>query len=905
MAPTLVRSQMALALTTITYSDFPAKWPGLFPAVMANMKSGEEQRVMGALVALRVLGKRFEFAKAKPEQEALDKIVTECFPVLLDLLKHLVTSPQRVESFMMQKLICQVFWSATHNDIPSHLRKPTNFRPWMDIFTKVLQQPVDIAIIPAEEMDEAHTHPAWKTRKWIAECVQRLYERYGDPKIVGQLWPKPTVKFAERFQKDFAPKFLRLFLNLIGARNSGAAYQSPRVCNAMLQYCTLGIRYPNTYKVMKGQLQQIMAELILPFLCFSPGDRQLWDEDPAEFVRQDNDLMGEIYDPRTSAETFLTSLISKKGKDCLDMTMQYLLQGLTTYALQSDPAQKDYPFKDGALMAVGSIGPVLKKKAAYRNSLEDLLNNHVMMEFQNPVGFLRARACWVYGQFSDIKFRYPANLLAALECVVKCLGDPELAVRVNAALSLRKFLHAEQLTEQIRPAVPQLLEALFSLMNDIENEDLVSTLETVVESFPEQVAPLAVPCVTQLAVAFTSYADREDESENEDIAMAAGTCMETLSTLLLSVHQLPGMFTRLETETPLLQLLGQNLQPERVEYLEETLEVVKCLTFYSAPISDALWQLFPLLVNAWQVFGYDYLEEFMPCIESFITRSSERFCAAPEPKGMVLDMCRKVFQNEDASQGHCCSATQVMEAVFISCTGQADELVQPFIEMACSRLLNEGDKKTGPALRVMLLSVMMNACTYNPPLAIQAMESLGDGVTDQVLNSLLQNMSELARVHDKKVAILGLSSIVGIAHMPGLPPSLAESAKQLLETALLLLQQCQVQKEQRAADVAAQAAAEEAGGGEESEESEESEEEEDFDEEDDGDGDGDGDGDDEEDAENAEDARYLAMLNEMDRKVSAQQPNNSIHNACTPCDQRANVSGLVSICLFFSVRLSS
>jgi hypothetical protein len=146
---------------------------------------------------------------------------------------HSDSVQQRVESFMMQKLICQVFWSVTHYDIPAYLRKPTGFRPWMDLFTKVLQQPVEI--IPPEEMDEAHNHQAWKTRKWVAvsgstypelsslvvpaythtcvpsmltsrccrlqECIHRLYERYGDPKMVEQLWPKPTVKFAERFMK--------------------------------------------------------------------------------------------------------------------------------------------------------------------------------------------------------------------------------------------------------------------------------------------------------------------------------------------------------------------------------------------------------------------------------------------------------------------------------------------------------------------------------------------------------------------------------------------------------------------------------------------------------------------------------------------------------------------------------
>eukprot|EP01043_Picozoa_sp_COSAG02_P087815 COSAG02_NODE_25025_length_670_cov_578.394046_1_plen_169_part_10 len=90
LAPPLVRTQMALALTTIAHTDFPANWPGLFPAVMANIKSGEEQRMMGALVALRRLGKRFEFAK--DQADARDKMVAESFPVLLDLWKHLLSS---------------------------------------------------------------------------------------------------------------------------------------------------------------------------------------------------------------------------------------------------------------------------------------------------------------------------------------------------------------------------------------------------------------------------------------------------------------------------------------------------------------------------------------------------------------------------------------------------------------------------------------------------------------------------------------------------------------------------------------------------------------------------------------------------------------------------------------------
>jgi hypothetical protein len=94
-------------------------------------------------------------------------------------------------------------------------------------------------------------------------------------------------------------------------------------------------------------------------------------------------------------------------------------------------------------------------------------------------------------------------------------------------------------------------------------------------------------------------------------------------------------------------------QPERVEYLEENLDIIRCFTFYCTPISEPMWQvrvpiealcapcashgasirqpmwqLFPLLVGAWKQFGYDFFMEFLPCISNFITRSSERFCSS-------------------------------------------------------------------------------------------------------------------------------------------------------------------------------------------------------------------------------------------------------------------------------------
>eukprot|EP00951_Prasinocladus_malaysianus_P037569 scaffold404857_cov51-Prasinocladus_malaysianus.AAC.3 len=50
-----------LPLQSIVYSDYPEQWPDLLPAVMQNIGSQEQLRLHGALFALRILARKYEF----------------------------------------------------------------------------------------------------------------------------------------------------------------------------------------------------------------------------------------------------------------------------------------------------------------------------------------------------------------------------------------------------------------------------------------------------------------------------------------------------------------------------------------------------------------------------------------------------------------------------------------------------------------------------------------------------------------------------------------------------------------------------------------------------------------------------------------------------------------------------
>jgi hypothetical protein len=75
-------------------------------------------------------------------------------------------------------------------------------------------------------------------------------------------------------------------------------------------------------------------------------------------------------------------------------------------------------------------------QSPYKQELENFLLNYVVKSFNSPYPFLRAKACWVAGQYSDVRFsagfgRGP-NFNMILQHVITLMQDPELPVRFLA-----------------------------------------------------------------------------------------------------------------------------------------------------------------------------------------------------------------------------------------------------------------------------------------------------------------------------------------------------------------------------------------------------------------------------------------------------------------------------------------
>ncbi|KAJ4833603.1 secondary alcohol dehydrogenase (SADH2) [Turnera subulata] len=762
--PQLLRAQLGECLKTIIHADYPEQWPHLLDWIKHNL---QDQQVFGALFVLRILSRKYEF-KSDDERTPVYRIVEETFSHLLNIFNKLVQIPNpSLEVADLMKLICKIFWSSIYLEIPRQLLDPNVFNAWMVLFLNILERPVPVEGQPVDP-DQRKTWGWWKVKKWTVHILNRLYTRFGDLKLQNP----DNRAFAQMFQKNYAGKILECHLNLLNVIRVGG-YLPDRVTNLILQYLSNSISKNSMYNLLQPRLDVLLFEIVFPLMCFNDNDQKLWDEDPHEYVRKGYDIIEDLYSPRTASMDFVTELVRKRGKENLQKFVLFIVEIFKRYD-EAPLEYKPYRQKDGALLAIGALCDKLKQTDPYKSELERMLVQHVFPEFTSPVGHLRAKAAWVAGQYAHINFSDQNNFRKALQCVVAGLRDPDLPVRVDSVFALRSFVEACKDLSEIRPILPQLLDEFFKLMNEVENEDLVFTLETIVDKFGEEMAPFAMGLCQNLASAFwrcMNTAEAEDEADDPG-ALAAVGCLRAISTILESVSRLPELFV--QVEPTLLPIMRRMLTTDGQEVFEEVLEIVSYMTFFSPTISMDMWSLWPLLIEALADWAIDFFPNILVPLDNYISRGTAHFltCKEPDYQQSLWNMISSIMADGNLEDSDIEPAPKLIEVVFQNCKGQVDQWVEPYLRITVDRL-----RRTEKSyLKCLLIQVVANALYYNAAFTLSILHKLG--VATEIFNLWFQMLQQVKksgvranfkREHDKKVCCLGLISLLALPadQLPG------------------------------------------------------------------------------------------------------------------------------------------
>ncbi|CAH8310505.1 unnamed protein product [Eruca vesicaria subsp. sativa] len=511
------------------------------------------------------------------------------------------------------------------------------------------------------------------------------------------------------------------------------------------------------YNLLQPHLDVLLFEVIFPLMCFNDNDQILWEEDPHEYVRK--------------------GYVRKRGKDNFPKFIQFIVGTFTRYLqFYQQVLRRPYRQKDGALLAVGTLCDKLRQTELYKSELESILVRHVFPEFSSPAGHLRAKAAWVTGQYANISFSDQTNFSKALHCVISGMRDPELPVWVDSVFALRSFIEACKNLDEIHPLLPQLLDEFFKLMNEVENEDLAFTLETIVYNFGEEISPYALGLCQNLASAFWRCIDSDngDDETDDSGALAAVGCLCAISTILESISSLPHLYGQIEPQ--LLPIMRKRLTTDGQDVFEEVLEIVSYITTFSPTISLEMWSLWPLMMEALKDWAIDFFPNILVPLHNYITRGTERYltCKEPDYQQSLWSVVSLFMANKNIDESDLVPAPKLKGIVLQTCKGQVDQWVEPYLRIALDRL--RGAEKL--SFKCLLIEVIANSFYYNASLALGILQRFGFATDYMAAHAARKKKSgvlaNFKREHGKKVCILGLTSLLCLpaGQLPGevLPP---------------------------------------------------------------------------------------------------------------------------------------
>ncbi|CEP12645.1 hypothetical protein [Parasitella parasitica] len=778
-APPAVQVQLAASLHTILDADFPQNWPTFITELEAFLTSDDIRIIYVGLVALREVVKVYQW-KSDERREPLHEIISLTFPSIQQICSKLLQL-ETAEAAEMLKLSLKIYHSSIHVDLPKCLQDHGSLVGWGTVFLHLVDKKIPNEIQPTD-LEEREKFVWWKAKKWAYCCLNQLFGKYGNPALLPTSLTKYTT-FAKSFVANFAPNILQTYLQQIDGWIKNEQWLSNRCLALSAAFFDDSIKHKITWQIIKPHTETLIARFLFPQLCFSKEDEQLWAEDAVDYVHKKIDPLEDTRSAQHNATTLLIDLAGYRKKHSF-MNILGFVDGVLNTFMETPEDQKNGRDKDSALCMIGALAPIiLSSSPDVADMMEPFFVTHVFPEFKSRFPYLRARACDITRHFSDLDFSNEQNLAILYQNVLACLQDPELPVRVQAALALQHMVRHESVYEAMISSLPFIMQELLNLTNKVDIDKLSNVMENFVEVFAAQLTPFAVQLCTQLCDSFlrimkeVAHTNGNGEDGNVDESgekiMAAMSVLKTIRTLILSLESTPDILQQLENT--LLPVITYTLNNRIFDIYDEVFEIVDSCTFCLKTVTPTMWGVFELIYGSFKESGCQYLQGMLPSLDNFVAYGKDVVISNDQLKQMIFDMIDWVMKSDELDEKDRVCACKLMESVLLHCRGSVDMFISPFMNLAFQYISTGQMKST--EYKVYCIEVVLNCLYYNPVLTLHILEQ--NQWSQGFFSLWFSCLDKFSRVHDKKLAIVTLCSLLALP-ADNIPVSLQSKWPQIL-----------------------------------------------------------------------------------------------------------------------------
>ncbi|KAJ3433030.1 d-importin 7/ranbp7 [Anaeramoeba flamelloides] len=794
----LVRTQLLQALLTMLITHYPKNMPGFLETTIECLNSNKIEFQIAGLYTIRMISKRFEF-KNLDSREPLLELVDSTFPTIFKICSQSVLD----HDWYKTKVCVKIFKSSTQLIIPQSLINSESILDWINLFLKILSTAIEKQVNDDDDLNEEESLLN-KTKKWVMGLFNRFFQKYGSNRFS----VNGNEKFCEYFRTNLSLIILKEILKNFELYLTSKFYISERVLSTLFDYLKYCIQNETTKEFLNGKMEWIIYDLIIPFLRFNENDENNFSNKPEIYLYREFDDEELYFEVRPATLRLIQTICdfeNDESRENLTVALNIIEKLFLSYKENPEDII-NIQNKDSAILLLGTLSDELLQEDELLENLEKLLIDNVLTEFNSKYGFLKARSYWVIGKYSKLEWSLDQNLIdQLLENLLISISNEDLVIKVHSIITLGLFLSlsSEDFQSKMEKYIGEIIQALLNLINKVGLEELVITLQRLIENGNQSIKPYSKMIIENLIESFILFFEL-DEIEGNETDVNCFSAIESLNSISLLIEILENdQESLLEISYPLSPIFTDLITNEAYEYLEYILTIINKLTSRIDPIPDHVFIVIEKLFHAFKGFANDYFSDIILSLNNFLTRCPEKIISLEDGKYVeyLVEFYKLIIEDNNYSNDIVIDACKLGCAILQNLKEINNELIPIFLEYSLKKLLQNPKSNT---ISVMLNSIISTCCTLNPEKVVSWSLNIEQQNNNQitendVLNLLFEKwflMIQRNKIHTinlKRLSILGLASFFRIP-LNQYPEQVLSLLPSIFNHLVLLLRQFKLKK---------------------------------------------------------------------------------------------------------------
>jgi hypothetical protein len=599
---------MVIYNTMLKY--YPTHWTNL-DVQMNNMFQSVQsiEKLFWILTSFYNLSKVREHSIDDAEIELKNQSINVIFPKIEEFLVNLMNNEMSKQSVMILRLISKIFCKSIRYNLPLYLVNPEKNTLWMNIITRVFQLP---------PTNPEFAEDILSAKKWFSRALVTYFRKYA------RVETPQSEEYEKQFALNYSQNFCLPIINVLVEnlktfdRANCERKEDKFALNIMrcLMHC---MRNKLLEESIGNTFQQMAKELIIPSLRFNQNDKEVYEDDPNEYFKRNDDFLSSVT-YREGALSFLSVLIDKDP--------EFFQNYFTTRF--SDP-NIDATEKEVLYHVLEKTYDTYKGEAKFAEFVVLVFQNCLSRDLQVPLGFLQMRCCRVIYRF--VSYTVPVQALENIyKSVCSLMEHADLPVRCCAALAFNSLLSKKEMTELVRPHLKDILIIFVKLIRNIENDTLINSLKNIFVKFKDELPPYVEDlCQTIVEICINMY-NKNQQRETNDIEVDEFAFMSGISSVeyLIDVTTDTNILVKImDMIYPLVELIFRDMG---LESFEESVALVSTLCsklkgYFHPKILD-IFQYFLYGMGNIELVKGKLKEGFVPAnslLSSIVTKDADSF----------------------------------------------------------------------------------------------------------------------------------------------------------------------------------------------------------------------------------------------------------------------------------------